>query len=146
LIIGICVVVSLFLRNKQYKEISNANIKAIKKLIIGGAFIAMSILFISIFLGSQIRGISKAKQIMEKGLFKVIEGNLENYHPMPKEGHDNESFDIGGVHFDYGDFQIKFGYSNAASLGGVIRPGNYYRITYYEEPYNNAIIRIEMQE
>ncbi len=146
LIIGICVIISLFLKDKQYKGIFTGDIKAIKKLLIGGAFIAMPILFMAIFLGSQISGASKAKQIMEKGKFKIVEGKPENYHPMPKEGHDQESFDIGGVHFEYSDFILKFGYSNAASLGGVIRPDNYYRITYYEEPYNNAIIKIEIKE
>ena len=146
LIIGTGLIISLFLKDKQHKEIFNGNSEAVKKLLIGCAFIAMSLMFVLFFLGSQFSGTFKARHIIRKGTYTIVEGKPQNYHPMPKEGHDEESFDIAGVHFEYGDFHLKFGYSNAASLGGVIRPENYYKITYFEEPYNNAIIKIEIKE
>lgn len=146
LIIGIGLIVSLFLGYKQHKEMFNWNSQAVKKLLIGCTFIAMSLMFLLIFLGTQFSDNFKARHIIRKGTFTIVEGKPQNYHPMPKDGHDVESFDIEGVHFEYSDFHPKFGYSNAASLGGVIRPENYYRITYLEEPYNNAIIKIEIKE
>lgn len=145
LIIGICIIYSLF-KNGQYKELSNGNINATRKLVIGGVFLALPIFLMFIFLGSQIADRIKANHIIEEKTFMIVEGKTENYHAMPKWGHDTERFDINDVHFEYGDYIIKFGYSNAASLGGVIQPDNYYRITYYSEPYNNAIIKIEVEE
>jgi hypothetical protein len=121
-----------------------------KSLIIGMGFTAMSMLFIFIFLGGQYFGIHRAKQIMQNGNFFVVEGIPENYHPMPKVGHDTERFDINGVHFEYSDFIHNApGYNNAASLGGLISPKNYYRLTYYKlrkDLYKNRIIRIEIRE
>ena len=146
LIIGTGVIISLFLEDKQHKEIFNGNIEVVKKLLIGCACIAMSLIFLLLFLGSQFSGVFKARQIIQKGTYTIVEGKPQNYHPMTKEGHDEERFDIAGVHFEYSDFVLKFGYSNGAYLGGVIKPENYYRITYFEEPYNNAIIKIEIKE
>ena len=68
---------------------------------------------------------------------------------MPKEGHDEERFDINGVHFAYSDFILTAaGYHNAASLGGVIVPNNYYRLTYYtlhDDIDSNRILKIDFK-
>jgi hypothetical protein len=138
LIVGIVLLVN-------YKKNKNP-----KSLLIGMAFTAISVLFIFIFLGGQYFGIQRAKQMMQNGNFFVVEGIPENYHPMPKEGHDTERFDIGGVHFEYSDFiHSAPGYNNAASLGGVIFANNYYRLTYYKlkrYQLKNRILRIEIRE
>ena len=61
----------------------------------------------------------------------VVEGYVENYHPMPREGHDLESFEINGVYFEYSDFKVINGYNNSASHGGVVtRNGQYLKIKY----------------
>ena len=78
----------------------------------------------------------------------MVEGTPINYHPMPKEGHAKEWFDINGVHFAYSDYILSgAGYHNAASLGGVIVPNKYYRLTYYasNDLDSNKILKIEIR-
>ena len=53
----------------------------------------------------------------------MTEGLVENFHPMPLEGHEVESFDVAGRHFSYSDFLVSPGFNNAASRGGPIRAG-----------------------
>ncbi len=61
----------------------------------------------------------------------VVEGYVENYHPMPFEGHDTEHFEINGVYFSYSDYALMNGYHNSASYGGVVTAnGQYLKIKY----------------
>lgn len=53
----------------------------------------------------------------------MIEGRVENFHPMPEAGHEMESFDVAGQHFEYSDFHLSAGFNNSASHGGPIRAG-----------------------
>jgi hypothetical protein len=121
-----------------------------KKLLVGLVFSFFSVVFLLVFLGGQFLGVRKAKRLIKSGHFSVVEGQPENYHPMPKEGHDKERFDINGVHFAYSDFVDNApGYHNAASLGGVITARNYYRITYYtlhDDIDSNRILKIEIRQ
>lgn len=64
----------------------------------------------------------------------VIEGYVENFHPMPYEGHDTEHFEINGVFFEYSDYTVTNGYHKAASHGGVVtRNGQHLKIKYVVE-------------
>ena len=77
----------------------------------------------------------------------VIEGYVEEYHPMPYEGHDTEHFEINGVYFEYSDYIMVNGYNISASHGGVVtHNGQHLRIKYIPHEYdgvtNNAIIYI----
>ena len=64
----------------------------------------------------------------------VVEGYVENFHPMPREGHDHESFEINGVYFEYSDYKVMNGYNNSASHGGVVtKNGQYLKIKYVTE-------------
>lgn len=135
-----------------YKTDRKKTTQTTKSLIIGIVAVFISSIFILVFLGGQILEIRKAKHIMQNKKFLIVEGIPENYHPMPKEGHDTEHFDIRGIHFEYSDYIIAYpGYHNAASLGVVITPDNYYRLPYYKlddmessDPYNNRIVKIEI--
>ena len=79
------------------------------------------------------------------GEYKTVEGYVENFHPMPRTGHDTESFLIDGVWFQYSDFELRAGYHNAASRGGVITGnGQHLKIGYTEYGnYGNVIVYIE---
>jgi hypothetical protein len=101
-----------------------------REIVLGVCFTFMGLLFVLVSAGPAILGPSKAKKIFENKQYRVVEGYPQKYHPMPEAGHDEESFEIQGVFFHYGDYIARYGYSNAASHGGVIHPGNYYRITY----------------
>ena len=73
----------------------------------------------------------------KSGEYQIVEGYVENFDPMPPEGHKEESFDINGVQFSYSDYTIMTGYHNVKSKGGVITGnGQYLRIgyVYYDSP------------
>jgi hypothetical protein len=76
----------------------------------------------------------------------VVEGYVENFDPMPYEGHGDESFEINGVTFSYSDYSIQPGYTNSKSHGGVIAgDGQHLKVgyVYYNETYGNIIVYIE---
>ena len=82
------------------------------------------------------------------GEYEVVEGYVENFDPMPYEGHSNESFEINGVYFSYSDYAIQQGYHNAKSHGGVISGDGQYLKIGYVQPYpfsrnDNVIVYIE---
>ena len=67
-------------------------------------------------------GYWETKEAFRNKTFKVIEGVVENFDPMPKSGHKHESFSVAGVEFEYGDYDVSvFGFNNAASHGGPIK-------------------------
>lgn len=87
------------------------------------------------------------KEILKTDEMFVVEGYVENYHPMPYEGHDTEHFEIEGVYFEYSDYTIMNGYNISASHGGVVtHNGQYLKIKYVTEKYdgedNNIILYI----
>ena len=68
----------------------------------------------------------------------VVEGYVENFHPMPFEGHDTERFNINGVNFEYSDSTIINGYHKSSTHGGVItHNGQYLKIKYVVKEYND---------
>lgn len=75
-----------------------------------------------------------------EGKFKVVEGQVEHFDPMPKSGHKMESFTVNGVKFEYSDYIVTPGFHNAASLGGPIREGLPVRISYID----NTILKLEV--
>ena len=79
------------------------------------------------------------------GDYEIVEGYVENFDPMPPEGHKTESFDIEGVHFSYSDYSVMTGYHNAKSKGGVITGnGQHLKIGYiYYKGHGNVIVYIE---
>lgn len=60
------------------------------------------------------------REMLKTGNVETVEGYVEKYHPMPKEGHDSEFFEINGIVFEYSDYEIVNGYHKSASHGGVI--------------------------
>ena len=83
---------------------------------------------------------SGLRKSYEQGDFKVVEGIVENFDPMPQSGHKMESFTIKGVRFEYSDFVVTPGFNNATSLGGPIKEGLPVRISYI----GNTILKLEV--
>lgn len=120
-----------------------------------GAIIFVSI-FCSIFLLISllmsigfISDYSKKKKYLNSNDCPTVSGVVENYHPMPYDGHDREHFEIDGVYFEYSDFEITNGYHNAASRGGVITQNGQKLLIkyYYDVKYDrNIILYIEEVE
>ncbi len=85
------------------------------------------------------RGLNAA-EALEEGNCEVIEGKVENFHPMPQEGHDTERFEVDGRHFSYSDYVVSAGFNNTSSHGGPISEGLKVRICHQ----SGIILRLEV--
>jgi hypothetical protein len=83
----------------------------------------------------------KASSALRTGNYKVVEGRVENFKPMPWAGHGDETFDVNGVHFAYSDYVVTAGFNNSASHGGPMRDRLPVRITYKGD---GEILRLEV--
>lgn len=77
---------------------------------------------------------------LDSGQFEVVEGRVENFKPMPWQGHSDETFDVNGVRFAYSDYQVSAGFNRYSSHGGPIKEGLPVRIAYK----NGEILRLEV--
>ena len=75
-----------------------------------------------------------------------IEGVVDNFNPMPYEGHQLETFEVEGVKFGYSDFVLNGGFNNTASHGGPISDGLRVKICYLhrKRTQSNVIVRLEI--
>jgi hypothetical protein len=80
------------------------------------------------------------------GRYSVVEGTVEDFHPMPYEGHQNECFRVEKERFCYSDYELSPGFNQSASHGGPIRAGLPVRIAYYQdENFHARILRLEIR-
>jgi hypothetical protein len=87
------------------------------------------------------------RHALASGSYSVVEGAVENFHPMPHHGHTLEWFEVKGVRFRYSDFTVTRCFNNTTSHGGPIRAGLRVRLTYIAWPYldiEHCILRLEI--
>lgn len=97
----------------------------------------------SVFLSNDIDLYNTCVKAYKSGNYEIVEGYVENFVPMPKEGHVQESFDVDGVHFEYSENSVTCAYSQTEPYGGVIRNGQYLKIGYVDHTgYGNIIVYI----
>jgi hypothetical protein len=77
---------------------------------------------------------------LRAGKCEVVEGLVEQFDPMPYEGHKDESFVVAGHRFHYSDYEVSAGFNQSASHGGPIREGSHVRI----RCTGNRIARLEI--
>ena len=68
------------------------------------------------------------RQALRSGQFKVVEGKVTNFVPMPYHGHANERFTVKGHRYEYSDYGVSAGFNNTRFHGGPIREGLIVRI------------------
>lgn len=78
------------------------------------------------------------------GSTQVVEGVVEQFHPMPFTGHDTEHFVVNGVRFDYSDYEVTSAFNQTSSHGGPIRAGLLVRIHYVDLASGPRITRLEV--
>ena len=76
-----------------------------------------------------------------RGQYSLIEGIVEDFEPMPWEGHRDECFSVKQHRFCYSDFGSPTGFHNSASHGGPIRAGLPVRIGYVDDTF----VRIDIK-
>lgn len=140
----ICFFVFLIIFNFYKKKPINRNYGYIIGLV------GFCILFLFVFFENKPYIKSKndyLNKIIEKKEFNIIEGKVENFHPMPYEGHDMESFTVKGIYFEYSDFVSDYGFNNTSSHGGPIKHnGQEVRLFYFNKDGLNHIIKIEIKQ
>ena len=72
--------------------------------------------------------------------YRVVEGRVTKFVPMPYQGHANESFVVDGHKFSYSDYDLTKGFNWTQSHGGPIRDGLQVRITYV----GDSIVKLEI--
>ncbi len=117
---------------------------------VGMLYSLITILFCgswALFVGiSDLKNYNHASDIYYQKKYSTVKGRVENYHPMPQNGGDTERFEVSGVRFEYMDYdQSDYGYNNAASHGGAIRPNLFVRITYYNNGAKNIILKLDAE-
>jgi hypothetical protein len=80
-------------------------------------------------------------QALASGKASYVEGTVDNFVPMPYQGHADESFTVRGVSFSYSDFGVQAGFNNTSSHGGPIRQGQPVRIWYV----GREIVKLEIK-
>ena len=80
-----------------------------------------------------------------RGQLAVVSGPVENFHPMPVEGHDSERFTVSNVHFAYSDYVVTAGFNQSSSHGGPIREGLQVRISYDGPSADATIVKLEIR-
>ena len=133
----------MFWLRRKARETGNGGLKIVAWVLFG-VFIQL-MLFSALIAWYQVRVYQATVGAYRRGEYEIVEGYVENFDPMPEVGHKQESFTIDGVRFEYSDYEIRSGYHNARSLGGVITgDGQHLKIGYTE--YNwlgNVIVYIE---
>ena len=64
-----------------------------------------------VFLSNNIDLYNACVKAYRSGNYEIAEGYVENYVPMPKEGHALESFNVCDVYFEYSENSVTCGYS-----------------------------------
>jgi len=100
----------------------------------------MSILFAYSFVESMVVW-DQYYDIYMSGECEVVEGYVEDFHPMPETLHDRESFKVSNVYFAYGSSDSRLYYEKCAKDGGYInRNGIKVKIWYIITAEDSSLI------
>lgn len=100
-----------------------------------------SLWFIGVFTTTH-SGYSSLQSAYRRGQFSIVEGIVEDFKPMPYEGHSQECFSVDLERFCYSDFEITAGFNNTRSHGGPIREGVPVRVFYI----GDTIVRLDVAD
>lgn len=74
------------------------------------------------------------------GSTEIVEGKVEQFVPMPYEGHAQETFIVNGRYFAYSDYDQTKGFNRTQSHGGPMKEGLQVRITHVD----GSIVKLEI--
>jgi hypothetical protein len=115
--------------------------KQIRKVVGAGVIIA-SLFFLMLLLGIRlVPDFLEYRHDYAIGNYKVVEGRVENFRPMPQLGPANESFSVAGVDFSYNVLDSAPCFGNTPAHEGPIHSGVEVRIYYTDE----CILRVDVR-
>ncbi|SRR6266436_6128365 len=107
---------------------------------IGYVMCAVGLLVVVFLFGDSYVGKAEGVKALRSRNYSTAEGRVHDFHPMPYEGHAEESFTVAGHRFSYSDYVETHCFNNTSSHGGPMREGLLVRISYSD----NCILRIEV--
>lgn len=114
--------------------------------IVGFVLIAFSCVLGYTFAKISVEDFVKLRVALKHGWYQVAEGPVENFVPMPYQGHAVEHFTVGGIRFAYSTYEVTNCFNHTASHGGPVRAGLHVRISYvggHPGLGSNCILRLE---
>ncbi len=135
-------------KGSQYELMSYVESRRILGMIIG-AIITLVGLFGITFLGyHSFSTFNFFKRLCKNHHYAIVEGCVTDYHPIEKDIYrEQEHFKVKDVYFTYNDYiRNDLGYTRSASHGGVIRPGLYVKIAYYNDGDRNVILKLDTEQ
>jgi hypothetical protein len=106
----------------------------------GYVMAAFFVLWTSLAFGTTYSQYRKCVNAYRTRNYKIAEGRVENFIPMPYTGHQDECFSVHAARFCYSDYAIQAGFNHSASHGGPIREGLRVRVAYCD----GQILRLEI--
>ena len=88
----------------------------------------------------------RLESILANGQYKIVEGQVENFDPMPYGGHKDESFTVNGIKFSFSDYTVTNAFNNTKSHGGPIDENSYVKIYYTAGGKNNYILKLWIRD
>jgi hypothetical protein len=112
----------------------------VARLIFPYGFLCLAILWTLVTFVNTYGDYRAASSARQDNSFRVVEGVVTEFKPMPATGHAMESFCVSGVCFYYSDYVVTAGFNQTSSHGGPIRDGLPVRVTYI----GNTIVKLEV--
>lgn len=111
----------------------------------GVLFMVMAVLWMVIAVAQWQMAHRDHVNALASGRYQVVQGTVEDFRPMPKDGSAEESFTISGQTFSYSDYDKldpSTCFHQTASGGGPVHEGMRLRIKYVDK----CILQIEEQD
>lgn len=111
----------------------------------GGAFFASFAGLLSLLvIPGMVAEYIQTREVYVHKHYKLLQGVVRNFSPMPAGGHKTEDFTVQDVPFSIANISsTTYGYNQAASEGGVLRAGLPVRITYFSRGGQNIILKLD---
>lgn len=111
----------------------------------GGAFVASFVGLISLFaIPAMVVEYLQTREVYAHKRYKLVQGVVRDFDPMPAGGHKTENFTVAGVPFSIANSNsANYGYNQAASEGGVLRAGLPVRIAYFRSGGQHIILKLD---
>jgi len=102
---------------------------------------AVGLFFVLLYCTALIPKYVRLRHAYKNGQTKLIEGPIENFHPMPSLGPSKESFSVGGVLFSYYVGEDSPCFTNGPQRKGPIHESLNVRIFYDDECIQRVDVR-----
>ena len=120
--------------------------KRILTIVFGFIFSGFASIMLLLTVPNEIANWNRTQKIFANKEYKVIEGEIHDFHPMPYSGHEDERFTVKGVLFEYSDYSRFYGFNNTSSHGGPLKEnGQQVRLSYITVYGENRILKIELK-